>query len=78
LTLSKVYLVVVILRACYRPEIGFSIVQAVMINVVDEEIVGRVDYFTMHHDRNILFANVNGSAGIEGICALADMPFVLV
>ena len=78
MNLSKAYPVVAILRACCLSEIGFSIVQAVMINVVDEEILGRVDYFTMHHDRNILFANVNGSAGIEGICALADMPFVLV
>ena len=72
------YPVVVILRACCQPEIGFSIVQAVMINVVDEEMVGRVDYFTMHPDRNILFADVNGSAGIEGITALDGTPFVLI
>jgi len=73
-----VYPVVAILRACCLSEIGFSIVQAVMINVVDEEIVGRVDYFTMHPDRNILFADAFVSVGIEGICALAGMPFVLI
>ena len=49
-----------------------------MINVVDEEIIGRVDYFTMHPDRNILFADAFVSVGIEGICALAGMPFVLI
>ena len=61
------YPVVVILRACCEPEIGFSIVQAVMINVVDEEMAGRVYYLPVHPDRNILFADVNGSACIEGI-----------
>jgi len=70
--------VVVILRACCEAEIGFSIVQAVMINVVDEEMAGRVDYFTVHPDRNILFADVNGSAGVEGITALYGIPFVLI
>ena len=72
------YPVVAILRACCEPEIGFSIVQAVMINVVDEETVGRVDYFTVHPDSNILFADVTGSSGIEGISALDGIPFVLI
>ena len=78
LILSKVFSVVVILRACCGSEICFSIVQAVMIDVVDEEIVGRADYFTVHHDRNILFAGSFGSAGIEGVLALDDTPFVLI
>ena len=60
------------------PQVGFSIVQAVMINVVDEEMAWRVDYFTVHPDKNILFTDVNGSDGIEGICALAGIPFVLI
>ena len=37
-----------------------------MINVVDEEMVGQVDYLAVHPDRNTLFADVDGSAGIEG------------
>jgi hypothetical protein len=49
-----------------------------MINVVDEEMVGRVDYFTVHFHRNTLSADSIGSDGIEGIWALGDMPFVLI
>jgi len=32
----------------------------------------------MHPDRNILFADVNGSVGVEGITALYGTPFVLI
>jgi len=40
--LSKLFPVIGILGACCEPEVGFSIVQAVMINVVDEEMAGRL------------------------------------
>ena len=49
-----------------------------MINVVDEEMFGRVDYFTVHFHRDTLSANLNGSDGIERIMAPGGMPFVLI
>ena len=43
-----------------------------MINMVDYEMVGRVDYFTVHPDPDISFsgADANVSDGIECIWAL--------
>ena len=49
-----------------------------MINMVDYEMVGRVDYFTVHPILDILFADANGSGGIEGICTLDSIPLVLI
>jgi hypothetical protein len=68
--LSEVYPVVAVLSGCCGSQASFSIVQAVMINVVDEEMAGRVYYFTMHFYIDTLFADANGSDGIEGILAL--------
>jgi len=76
-SLSELSPVAGVLRVCCQTEIGFSIVQAVMINVVDYEVARRVEYVTVHTERKILFADSFVPYGIEGICILDGMPFVL-
>ena len=49
-----------------------------MINMVDEEMVRGVYYFTVHFMIDTLFAGSNGSDGIKGILAPAGLPFVLI
>ena len=69
------YPVVAVLHTSRRPEVGFSIVQAVMINVVDYEMVWQIDNLAVHFQRDILFADANPSAGIEGVSAFDGVPF---
>ena len=73
------YPVVAVLPASRRPQVGFSIVQAVMINMVHNEMVWGVYYFAVH--LNILalvFTQMNPSAGIESVAFFDSMPFVLI
>ena len=49
-----------------------------MINVVHYEMARRVEYFTVHTDRNILFADAFFSVGVEGPCILGGVPFVFI
>ena len=49
-----------------------------MINVVHYEMARRVEYFTVHTDRNILFADAFFSVGVEGSCILSGIPFVFI
>ncbi len=49
-----------------------------MINVVDYEMVGRVDYFTVHLNIVSLIPKAITTADIECICALDDIPLVLI
>ena len=41
-------------------------------------MVGRVHYFTVHLNMDMLFVDANCSSGIEGISALDGIPFVLI
>jgi len=50
-----------------RSEIGFSIVQAVTVDVVDEKMVGRVDNLSVHFNTDSLFPNPRESAGIISV-----------
>ncbi len=61
-------------------EVGLSIVQAVMVYMVNEKMVGRVDNLTVHLNRRPLFAFADSdiSGGIECIFVLFGMPFVFV
>ncbi len=54
----------VLLGRC-RAEVGFSIVEAVMVDMVNEKMVGRVDYFTMHPNTDSFFAGPDSPAGIK-------------
>ena len=49
-----------------------------MINVVDYEMVGRVDYFTVHSDIFYLSPETYTTDGIESVSSLVGIPFVLI
>lgn len=68
----------VVLRASCRPDVGFSIVQAVMIDVVDYEMAGRLDYFTVHPDIDCLFRGSGTTNGIKSVILPDGVPFVLI
>ena len=49
-----------------------------MIDVVDYEMVRRVDYFTVHLNIVSLIPEAIATANIEGISALDDIPLVFI
>ena len=69
-----------ILCACCGPEVGFSIVETIMVDMVEDKAVWRLDYFVVHLDVEPFAACADSgvSAGIEGVFALDSIPFVLV
>ncbi len=59
-------------------EVGLSIVEAVMVYMVNEKMVGRVDNLTVHLNRPpLVFADPLTPGGIICIFELFGMPFVL-
>ena len=63
-----------------RAEVGLSIVEAVMVYMVNEKMVGRVDNLTVHLNRHPLFAFADSdtSGGIKCIFELFGVPFMFV
>ena len=49
-----------------------------MINVVNFEMVGRADHFTVHRNIFFLFPDAIATAGIESVTMFHCIPFVLV
>ena len=68
----------VVLCACCGAEVCLSIVQAVMIYVVNEHVVGDFEDLAVHLDDDSLavFLEVGVADGVKGACASGDMPFV--
>ncbi len=48
-----------------------------MVDMVNEKMLGRVDYFAVHLNIKSLFPGPGGSGGIIGISVFAGIPFVL-
>ena len=59
-------------------KIGFSIVEAVTVDVVDEKMVGRVDNLSVHLNTDSLFPNPRESAGIISVCTPVYVPFAFI
>ncbi len=49
-----------------------------MVDMVDEKMVGWVDYFAVHLNIKSLFPGPGGSGGIIGISVFAGVPLVFV
>ena len=49
-----------------------------MVDVVDYEMVRRVDYFTVHPDIGCLFRGAETTDGIISVGLLDSVPFVLI
>ena len=68
-----------ILGGCCGSQIRLSIIKAVMIYMVNEKMVGRVDYLTVHLNRQpFVFADPYTPCCIICIFELFGMPFVFV
>ncbi len=55
-----------------------AIIQAVTVYVVNIQMVGQVDNFSVHLNTDSLFPNPKVSACIISVCTLVDVPFVLI
>jgi len=74
-----VYPVVGVLAASRRAEVCFAIIQAVMVDMIDEKMVGRVDNLAVHfHMLPLVETHMNPPDGIIGVFGLIGVPFVLV
>ncbi len=65
---------------CSRPEVCFSIVEAVMVDMVNDERMWRVYYLSVHLNTEafFVFPSPDSSAGVKGVYALHGIPFVFV
>ena len=68
----------VVLCTCCVAEVGLSIIPSVVVDMVNEKMLGRIDYFTVHMDAGLLFRDLSGSAGIKSVFGPGGVPFVLV
>ena len=73
------YPVVAVLPVCRRAEVRFAIVQAVVVYVVDEKMVGRVDNLSVHLNMlPLVCTDMNPPDGITGVFGLIGVPFVFI
>ena len=73
------YPVVAVLPVCRRAEVRFAIIEAVMVDMIDEKMVRRVDNLAVHLDMLPLFiTDMNPADGIICIFGLIGVPFVFV
>ncbi len=65
-------------RLCSRREVCFSIVEAVMVDMVNDERIGRIYYFAVHLNSAFFFAYgvPEATSGIKGASTFAGIPFV--
>jgi len=70
--------VTVVLGAGCEAEVGLSIVEAVIVYVVDDKPRGRVHYLAVHVDGGLpaLSTDSGIAFGVEGVGVFGDMPFV--
>jgi hypothetical protein len=59
--------------------VRFSIIVAVMVDMIDEQVVGRVENLAVHLDMLPLsITETNAPAGIKSIFTLNGVPFVFI
>ena len=71
------YPVIAVLPVRGSSQVGFSIIVAVMVDMVDEQVVGGVENLAVH--LNMLpfsIAEMDAPAGIKSISRLNGVPFV--
>ncbi len=73
------YPVIAVLAACRRPEIGFAIIEAVMVDMIDVKMAGRVENLSVHlYMLPLVCTEMNPPDGIIGVFGFIGVPFVLV
>ena len=73
-----VWLVEVVLCKCCRAEICLSIIQAVMVYMVNDKVSWWIDNRAVHFYKKSLFPDLFSSTCIKGVSALGSIPFVFV
>ena len=73
------YPVVGVLHGCRGSQVGFAIVQAVMVDMIDEKMVGRVDNLSVHLDMlPLVETHMNPADGIICVFGFISVPFVFI
>ncbi len=71
------YPVVAVLAGCGGSQVGFAIIEAVMVDMIDEKMVGRVENLSVHLNMlPLVFSDMNPPDGIIGVLGLIGVPFV--
>ena len=77
--LSEMYAVVGVLLVCCGPQVGYAIVEAVMVDMIDEQMAGWIEDLAVHLDMLPLFiTHMDPADGIIRVFGLIGVPFVLV
>jgi len=74
-----VYAVVGVLHGCCGSQVGFAIIEAVMVDMIDVKMVGRVENLAVHLDvLPPVFSDMNPADGIISVFGLIGVPFVFI
>lgn len=77
--LFEVYAVVAVLPVCCRSQVSFSIVEAIMVDVIDVQVIGQIENLAVH--QNMLpcaLADTHRPVCVTRVPGLIGLPFVLV
>ena len=70
--------VVGVLHGCGGSQVRFAIIVAVMVDMIDEKMAGRVENIAVHLDMLPLFiTHMNPADGIIRVFGFVGVPFVL-
>ena len=73
------YAIVAVLHGCGGSEVRFAIIEAVMVDMIDEKVVRRVDNLSVHLDMlPLVETHMNPPDGIPGVFGLIGVPFVFI
>ena len=73
------YPVVAVLPACGGSQVCFAIIEAVMVDMIDEEMLRRPENLAVHLDMlPLVFGEVNPADSITGVFGFIGVPFVFI
>ena len=73
------YPVVAVLPACGGSQVRFAIIVAVMVDMIDEKMVGRIENLAVHLNMlPLVCTDMNPPDGVIRVFGLIGVPFVLV
>jgi hypothetical protein len=74
-----VYPVVAVLHGCGASQVGYAIIEAVMVDVIDEKMAGRIENLAVHLNMFPLFITYMDPAdGVISVFGLVGVPFVFI
>ena len=71
------YPVIGVLPVCCGPQVGYAIIEAVMVDVIGEQVIGRIENLAVHLDMLPLsITDMYPADSIICIFGLISVPFV--